>query len=89
MGIQRCLSKFSARRYAMRPLEFFFLFFFKEKKKKKKKKKTFSHHYVKIYPADDYFLTRLPIVTLRLAQAGVRLAASLNRIFGRKYVAVM
>ncbi|CAH9135458.1 unnamed protein product [Cuscuta epithymum] len=31
---------------------------------------------------DDYFSTRLPIVQLRLAQAGVRLAAILNRIFG-------
>ncbi|KAK6921733.1 S1/P1 nuclease [Dillenia turbinata] len=32
--------------------------------------------------ADDYFLSRLPIVNLRLAQGGVRLAATLNRIFG-------
>ncbi|XP_019160304.1 PREDICTED: endonuclease 2 isoform X2 [Ipomoea nil] len=31
---------------------------------------------------DPYFLTRLPVVKLRLAQAGVRLAAILNRIFG-------
>ncbi|KAM7484577.1 hypothetical protein LguiA_000586 [Lonicera macranthoides] len=31
---------------------------------------------------DDYFLSRLPIVNLRLAQGGVRLAAILNRIFG-------
>ncbi|XP_057477406.1 endonuclease 2 isoform X1 [Actinidia eriantha] len=31
---------------------------------------------------DDYFQSRLPIVTLRLAQGGVRLAATLNRIFG-------
>lgn len=30
---------------------------------------------------DDYFLTRLPIVEKRLAQGGVRLAATLNRIF--------
>uniref|UniRef100_A0A7C9EXR6 Aspergillus nuclease S1 n=1 Tax=Opuntia streptacantha TaxID=393608 RepID=A0A7C9EXR6_OPUST len=30
---------------------------------------------------DDYFLTRLPIVEQRLAQGGVRLAATLNRIF--------
>lgn len=30
---------------------------------------------------DDYFLSRLPIVNLRLAQGGVRLAATLNRIF--------
>ncbi|CAN1826426.1 Endonuclease 2 [Linum perenne] len=30
---------------------------------------------------DDYFESRLPIVKLRLAQAGVRLAATLNRIF--------
>ncbi|MCD7473127.1 hypothetical protein HAX54_014753 [Datura stramonium] len=30
---------------------------------------------------DDYFLTRYPIVQLRLAQGGVRLAATLNRIF--------
>ncbi|KAL5726111.1 hypothetical protein ACHQM5_009181 [Ranunculus cassubicifolius] len=34
---------------------------------------------------DDYFLSRLPIVNLRLAQGGVRLAAILNRIFGRYY----
>ncbi|CAN0852880.1 Endonuclease 4 [Linum grandiflorum] len=33
---------------------------------------------------DDYFLSRLPIVEERLAQAGVRLAASLNRIFTPK-----
>ncbi|KAL1295907.1 hypothetical protein HN51_056725 [Arachis hypogaea] len=31
---------------------------------------------------DDYFLSRLPTVNLRLAQGGVRLAATLNRIFG-------
>ncbi|KAI9169109.1 hypothetical protein LWI28_007077 [Acer negundo] len=31
---------------------------------------------------DDYFDSRLPIVNLRLAQGGVRLAATLNRIFG-------
>ncbi|KAJ1436204.1 S1/P1 nuclease [Sesbania bispinosa] len=31
---------------------------------------------------DDYFLSRLPIVNLRLAQGGVRLAATLDRIFG-------
>ncbi|XP_058087645.1 endonuclease 2 [Magnolia sinica] len=31
---------------------------------------------------DDYFLSRLPIVNLRLAEGGVRLAATLNRIFG-------
>ncbi|KAG4907501.1 hypothetical protein AAZX31_20G104700 [Glycine max] len=31
---------------------------------------------------DDYFLSRLPVVSLRLAQGGVRLAATLNRIFG-------
>lgn len=30
---------------------------------------------------DDYFLSRLPTVNLRLAQAGVRLAATLNRAF--------
>lgn len=35
-----------------------------------------------ILSADDYFLSRLPIVNLRLAQGGVRLAATLNRIFG-------
>ncbi|CAN1149751.1 Endonuclease 5 [Linum perenne] len=33
---------------------------------------------------DNYFLSRLPIVEERLAQAGVRLAASLNRIFTSK-----
>ncbi|KAH9746796.1 Endonuclease 2 [Citrus sinensis] len=31
---------------------------------------------------DEYFNSRLPIVKLRLAQGGVRLAATLNRIFG-------
>ncbi|XP_010268371.1 PREDICTED: endonuclease 2 [Nelumbo nucifera] len=31
---------------------------------------------------DDYFLSRLPVVNLRLAQGGVRLAATLNSIFG-------
>ncbi|KAL3510768.1 hypothetical protein ACH5RR_030169 [Cinchona calisaya] len=31
---------------------------------------------------DNYFLTRLPVVNLRLAQGGVRLAATLNSIFG-------
>ncbi|KVH97595.1 Phospholipase C/P1 nuclease domain-containing protein [Cynara cardunculus var. scolymus] len=31
---------------------------------------------------DEYFLSRLPIVNWRLAQGGVRLAATLNRIFG-------
>lgn len=31
---------------------------------------------------DDYFLSRSPIVNWRLAQGGVRLAATLNRIFG-------
>ncbi|KAI7996174.1 Endonuclease 2 [Camellia lanceoleosa] len=31
---------------------------------------------------DDYFHSRVPIVNLRLAQGGVRLAATLNRIFG-------
>ncbi|KAI5677589.1 hypothetical protein M9H77_08539 [Catharanthus roseus] len=31
---------------------------------------------------DDYFLSRLPIANKRLAQGGVRLAATLNRIFG-------
>ncbi|KAK4484229.1 hypothetical protein RD792_011453 [Penstemon davidsonii] len=31
---------------------------------------------------DDYFLSRIPVVNLRLAQGGVRLAATLNRIFG-------
>ncbi|KAL0408871.1 UNVERIFIED_CONTAM: Endonuclease 2 [Sesamum radiatum] len=30
---------------------------------------------------DDYFLSRVPVVNLRLAQGGVRLAATLNRIF--------
>ncbi|XP_071689650.1 endonuclease 4-like [Rutidosis leptorrhynchoides] len=30
---------------------------------------------------DEYFLSRLPIVEMRLAQGGVRLAATLNRIF--------
>ncbi|XP_051144168.1 endonuclease 2-like [Andrographis paniculata] len=31
--------------------------------------------------ADEYFESRWPVVNLRLAQAGVRLAATLNRIF--------
>lgn len=31
--------------------------------------------------ADDYFLSRLPIVEKRIAQAGVRLASILNRVF--------
>lgn len=33
---------------------------------------------------DNYFLSRLPIVERRLAQGGVRLAATLNRIFTAK-----
>lgn len=32
--------------------------------------------------ADDYFLSRLPIVETRIAQGGFRLAALLNQIFG-------
>jgi hypothetical protein len=35
-------------------------------------------------PADEYFLSRLPIVETRLAQGGVRLAAILNRLFSAK-----
>lgn len=31
---------------------------------------------------DDYFNSRLPIVTKRIAQGGVRLAMLLNRVFG-------
>ncbi|XP_012467687.1 endonuclease 2 isoform X2 [Gossypium raimondii] len=31
---------------------------------------------------DDYFVSRLPIIYWRLAEGGVRLAATLNRIFG-------
>ncbi|GER32783.1 endonuclease 2 [Striga asiatica] len=31
---------------------------------------------------DDYFFSRTPVVNMRLAQGGVRLAATLNRIFG-------
>ncbi|KAL2343969.1 hypothetical protein Fmac_005254 [Flemingia macrophylla] len=34
--------------------------------------------------ADEYFLSRLPIVEKRLAQGGVRLAAILNRVFTSK-----
>jgi hypothetical protein len=30
---------------------------------------------------DDYFFTRYPVVEKRLAQAGIRLALILNRIF--------
>jgi hypothetical protein len=33
--------------------------------------------------ADDYFGSRLPIVSRRIAQGGVRLAMFLNRIFGQ------
>ncbi|CAN8231115.1 unnamed protein product [Cochlearia groenlandica] len=33
---------------------------------------------------DEYFLSRLPIVEKRLAQGGIRLAATLNRIFSTK-----
>ncbi|GAA0143131.1 hypothetical protein LIER_03886 [Lithospermum erythrorhizon] len=33
---------------------------------------------------DDYFLSRLPVVEMRLAQGGVRLAAILNRLFTSK-----
>ncbi|XP_010434155.1 PREDICTED: endonuclease 5 isoform X2 [Camelina sativa] len=33
---------------------------------------------------DDYFLSRLPVVEKRLAQGGIRLAATLNRIFSAK-----
>lgn len=33
---------------------------------------------------DDYYLTRYPVVEKRLAQAGVRLALILNRIFDKK-----
>ncbi|CAL5189268.1 unnamed protein product [Lathyrus oleraceus] len=32
---------------------------------------------------DDYFRTRFPIINLRLAQGGIRLAATLNRIFDK------
>ncbi|BAT98969.1 hypothetical protein LR48_Vigan06g131700 [Vigna angularis] len=38
---------------------------------------------------DEYFFSRFPIVNLRLAQGGVRLAAALNRIFNTKYAAEM
>ncbi|KAG2377071.1 Endonuclease 2 [Vigna angularis] len=37
----------------------------------------------------EYFFSRFPIVNLRLAQGGVRLAAALNRIFNTKYAAEM
>ncbi|THF97474.1 hypothetical protein TEA_029202 [Camellia sinensis var. sinensis] len=37
---------------------------------------------LKVVFADDYFQSRVPIVNWRLAQGGVRLAATLNRIFG-------
>jgi hypothetical protein len=33
--------------------------------------------------ADEYFLSRLPIVERRLAQGGVRLAFILNRLFAQ------
>ena len=38
-----------------------------------------------MHSADEYFLSRYPIVNFRLAQGGVRLAATLNRIFDTKY----
>jgi len=38
--------------------------------------------------ADDYFESRLPIVSRRIAQGGVRLAMFLNRIFGHHNRAV-
>ncbi|KAJ1398308.1 S1/P1 nuclease [Sesbania bispinosa] len=37
----------------------------------------------------DYFESRYPIVNLRLAQGGVRLAATLNRIFDSQFVMSM
>jgi len=40
-----------------------------------------SNYTMKMHCADEYFLSRYPIVNLRLAQGGVRLAATLNRIF--------
>jgi len=36
------------------------------------------------FSADEYFLSRLPVVEKRLAQGGIRLAATLNRIFSAK-----
>jgi len=44
---------------------------------------------MKMHCADEYFFSRFPIVNLRLAQGGVRLAATLNRIFNTKYAAVI
>jgi len=41
------------------------------------------------YSADEYFLSRYPIVNLRLAQGGVRLAATLNRIFDTQFAVSM
>ncbi|RZR99356.1 hypothetical protein BHM03_00028876 [Ensete ventricosum] len=35
------------------------------------------------HSADDYFFSRLPVVEKRIAQAGVRLASLLNRVFRR------
>jgi len=49
----------------------------------------FSNYNMKMHSADEYFLSRFPIVNLRLAQGGVRLAAALNRIFNTKYAAEM
>ncbi|GER29896.1 endonuclease 2, partial [Striga asiatica] len=37
--------------------------------------------YVRIFHADEYYQTRLPVVEMRIAQAAIRLAATLNRIF--------
>lgn len=38
------------------------------------------------YLSDEYFYTRMPVVEMRLAQGGVRLAAILNRIFDQGQV---
>jgi len=48
-----------------------------------------SNYNMKMHSADEYFFSRFPIVNLRLAQGGVRLAATLNRIFKGKYAAMI
>ena len=49
------------------------------------KEKSLGYHHLILWLSivfvDEYFLSRLPIVEKKLAQGGVRLAASLNRIF--------
>jgi hypothetical protein len=50
---------------------------------------SFFSNVLKMRFVDDYFLSRFPIVNLRLAQGGVRLAATLNRVFDTQLVVSM